>query len=61
MFTTWWCTAFLANQLKPGDPGFKYDVRKEFKPDPEVSNEWDDDDDLLELDESLDDMDDLEF
>lgn len=30
---------FIQNKIKPGDPGFKYDIEKEF--DPEESNEWD--------------------
>jgi centrosomal protein CEP19 len=34
---------FAANALKPGDPGYTYDVRKEFKP--VAKSEWDDSDD----------------
>lgn len=30
---------FSENQVKPGQPGFQYEVEKEF--DPEESNEWD--------------------
>lgn len=33
---------FLAKKLKPGDPGYKYDVRKNFNP--VAKSEWDDDD-----------------
>ena len=30
---------FLKNKLNPGDPGFRYDLQKDF--DPEESNDWD--------------------
>ena len=30
---------FAKNQLKPGDPGFQYNIEKDF--DPEESNDWD--------------------
>ncbi len=30
---------FIKNKIRPGDPGFQYDIEKEF--DPEESNEWD--------------------
>lgn len=34
---------FLARKLKPGDPGYVYDVRKTFKP--SAKSDWDEDDD----------------
>lgn len=30
---------FAMNKVRPGDPGYQYDIQKEF--DPEESNEWD--------------------
>ena len=37
---------FAANQLKPGDPGFKYDVRVkyDYNADEALDNSWDEDD-----------------
>eukprot|EP01116_Phalansterium_solitarium_P011327 TRINITY_DN26970_c0_g1_i1.p2 TRINITY_DN26970_c0_g1~~TRINITY_DN26970_c0_g1_i1.p2 ORF type:complete len:191 (+),score=55.44 TRINITY_DN26970_c0_g1_i1:732-1304(+) len=40
-------TAFEATRLKPGDPGYQYDKRIEFKPAAEASD-WDDGDDDIE-------------
>eukprot|EP00002_Diphylleia_rotans_P034837 TRINITY_DN7520_c0_g1_i1.p1 TRINITY_DN7520_c0_g1~~TRINITY_DN7520_c0_g1_i1.p1 ORF type:complete len:444 (+),score=124.27 TRINITY_DN7520_c0_g1_i1:613-1944(+) len=46
---------FERNRLKPGDPGFEFDVRKEFVPTEECS--WDDkDDDTLDAEKSEEDV-----
>ncbi|CAD7946490.1 unnamed protein product [Amoebophrya sp. A25] len=33
---------FEANRIKPGDPGYIYDVRKDFRESPHLDNDWDD-------------------
>eukprot|EP00391_Amoebophrya_sp_Ameob2_P000246 CAMPEP_0179006370 /NCGR_PEP_ID=MMETSP0795-20121207/14506_1 /TAXON_ID=88552 /ORGANISM="Amoebophrya sp., Strain Ameob2" /LENGTH=376 /DNA_ID=CAMNT_0020701103 /DNA_START=1487 /DNA_END=2617 /DNA_ORIENTATION=- len=33
---------FEANRVKPGDPKFVYDLRKEFRDSPTLDNDWDD-------------------
>ena len=35
---------FIKNALKPGDPGFVYDKRVDFKSMPKQDNSWDEED-----------------